>query len=205
MSVTYVPPLQTKVYNLIFHTELFFEKQPIIRSDANIITDSNPIKQTYFFSAKLDDDEIITKSIKVNIEERRVRRKGYLAITNKRFLLADADSVYLFKDLSVTKKALYEFGVASIAFIFLIFLALLANKMIVWILSLLAIILSVLIGLPLTWNKLRVSGTVEFYKSNFRWTIEGGERAELRNFSAVIWSDEVSSKELTTLLKRNPA
>ena len=201
LSVTYVPPLQTKVYNLIFHKQLF-EKQPIIRYDASIITDSNPIKQTYFFSAKLDNDERIIKIIRVNIEEGRVRRKGYLAITNKRFLLADVDGVYSFTSLSVTKEALYELGIAFILYLFLIFLALLVNKMVVWIVSLLGIILSISLGLPLTWNKLRVSGVAEFYKSNFRWTIEGGERTESRAFSAIIWSNEISSKELTLLKPR---
>jgi len=50
--------LNTKVYNLTFHRQLF-ESQYIIpyNDDVSIITDSNPIKQTYFFSAKLDDDE----------------------------------------------------------------------------------------------------------------------------------------------------
>jgi len=106
--VSNFPSLNTKVYNLTFHRQLF-ERQPIIPYDnISIITDTNPIKQTYFFSAKLDNDERITKIMRINIGEGKVWRKGYLAITNKRFLLADVDGVYSFTNPKIGREVKYQ-------------------------------------------------------------------------------------------------
>ena len=109
MYVSNFPSLNTKVYNSTFHRQLF-ERQPIIpyNDDVSIVTDSNPIKQTYFFSAKLDNDERITKIIRINIGKGRVGRKGYLAITNKRFLLADVDGVYSFTNPKIDREVKYQ-------------------------------------------------------------------------------------------------
>ena len=68
------------------------------------------------------------------------------------------------------------------------------------------IVIVALIVLAVLWNRIRVNAYGKFYKSNLKWTIEGGERVEEnKDFSTVIWSDEVNSKELITLLKQNPS
>ena len=55
-------------------------------------------------------------------------------------------------------------------------------------------------------DKIRIDAYGKFYKSNSKWTIEGGERIEEnKDFSTVIWGDEMGSEELITLLKQNPA
>jgi len=55
------------------------------------------------------------------------------------------------------------------------------------------------------WNRVRISTYGKFYKSNFKWTIEDGERVEEnKDFSTVTWSDEMYFEELVTLLKQNP-
>ena len=101
-SVTYVPPLQTKVYNLSFHMQLF-SAQHNYQRDVDIITYLNPILQRYFFSEKLDDDERIIKSARVRTvvgetEGRDVIENDYMAVTNKRYLLARAEGVYSFTE-----------------------------------------------------------------------------------------------------------
>jgi len=96
-------PIDTKAYNESLHYSLF-EKQINVKG-GEPITENNPIKLRYFFSARLDDDEFIIRKFKVSIGVGKLTSKiitdGYLAITNKRVLLAGYDGVYSFNDIRV--------------------------------------------------------------------------------------------------------
>jgi len=210
MSVTYVPPLQIKVYNLIFHMQLFDTYYNYHR-EANIITDSNPIKQDYFFSVKLHDDERIVKSARVRIIKKEIAlgeggeaeeiEKGYLAVTNKRYLLATVDGVYSFTEAKVYNYVRY------------LLIALIIEDIIATIVILmtepftLAIFLPLLIIVPTPYvlyerKKIRIKADTTFYKSNYKLLSEEGGRIETKELSTTILKDS-ESEEVLSLLMQN--
>ena len=211
LSVTYVPPLQTKAYNLTFHMQLFDTYYNYYK-EAKIITDSNPIQRKYFFSVKLNDDERIIKSAKVRVIRREIvlgnegevdeTENGYLAVTNKRYLLATVDGVYSFTEAKVynyVKYLLIGFTVEGI----IATVAILMTEPFV----LVAVFLPLLIIVPALYvlyerKKVRIKADATFYKSNYRFLSEGGGRIETKELSTAILKDS-ESEEVLSLLMQN--
>jgi len=193
-TVTYVPPLQTKVYNSSFHTQLFDTYYNY--REAEIITDSNPIKQDYFFSVKLYDDEKVVKSSRVRVIKREIVlgdmgeaddiEKGYLAVTNKRYLLATVDGVYSFTEAKVynyVKHLLIGFTIEGIIGT----VAILMTEP-----FMLAVFLPLIIIVPSIYilyesRKIRIKVDTTFYKSNYKLLSEGGEKIETKQLSTAIF------------------
>ena len=166
-----------------------------------------PTDNNYFFSLKLDNNEIILKCVKIKIgtsfyypkQVIRKVREGYLAVTNKRYLIADSNGVYSL--INLTSIALTKVEVAIYTLIFIIGLGIVPslNSLQALLIYLAAIPVATALTILITagWKKVIVGGIAEFYKSD---PIGGGEIKETKLMVALIWSHEVSSKELTSML-----
>ena len=207
--VTYVPPLQTKAYNLIFHRQLFDTYYNYYR-EAEIITDSNPIKQDYFFSVKLDLDERIIKSARVRVIKREgytrdeadeEEERGYLAITNKRYLLAEVDGVYSFTKAKIYNTAKYLLIGFTVEGIIVTVLLLITEPLMLFFLSLLIITPALFVLYEK--KKIRIKADATFYKSNYKLLSEGGGRVEMKELSTAILKDSRSEKMLSLLMQNS--
>jgi len=106
----------------------------------------------------------------------RYGEKKYLAVTNKRFLLADVDGVYSFTNPKISREVKYLLAVLFIESIIITLIAL-AIKPIIAMIYFPIISIFALIILAAQWNRIRISAYGKFYKSNFKWTIEGWKKS----------------------------
>ena len=190
-SITYFPSLQTKAYNSSFHMQLFSTQYDYHKREANIITDLNPIKQGYFFSAKLDDDERIVKVARVRVviggdEGGDVVENDYLAVTNKRYLLAKVEGVHSFTEAEPYNlyniKRIFSYGI-TISAIVSATLGLITHSLLVF-LTTFGVFALIVLGALLyakfyQRNKITIKTNARYYISKFYRLLGQGRDVEI--------------------------